>query len=151
MRLPTSYTQRRAREDVTMTPMIDVVFLLLVFFVWTASFQAVEYVLPSQISEPARPAGAPADAPPPPEADFQEVVVRILWQDGRCRWLVNSQPVNNLADLRQRIAAIYQIVPEAPLVIHPDQATPLGRVIDVYDLTRQVGFEKVQFAVEEDV
>ncbi len=32
-----------------MTPMIDVVFLLLVFFVWTASFQAAEQVLPSHL------------------------------------------------------------------------------------------------------
>ena len=44
---------RRAGDidiDKAMTPMIDVVFLLLVFFVWTASFQIIEHVLPSKMS-----------------------------------------------------------------------------------------------------
>ena len=36
--------------NTAMTPMIDVVFLLLVFFVWTASFQTIEYVLDSQVA-----------------------------------------------------------------------------------------------------
>ena len=41
MKRPSPYVDRRgdASMDSTMTPMIDVVFLLLVFFVWTASFQ----------------------------------------------------------------------------------------------------------------
>ena len=50
----TSPLIRRGSEndiDSAMTPMIDVVFLLLVFFVWTASFQVVEFVLPSNMSE----------------------------------------------------------------------------------------------------
>ena len=37
---------RRDSLEIKMTPMIDVVFLLLIFFVWTASFQVVEYLLP---------------------------------------------------------------------------------------------------------
>ena len=48
---------RRAGDidiDKAMTPMIDVVFLLLVFFVWTASFQIIEHVLPSKRSEQQR-------------------------------------------------------------------------------------------------
>jgi biopolymer transport protein ExbD len=35
------------RPDVMMTPMIDVVFLLLVFFLATASFDRLEQILPS--------------------------------------------------------------------------------------------------------
>ncbi|MEO8496389.1 MAG: biopolymer transporter ExbD, partial [Planctomycetota bacterium] len=38
MRRPSIFTERREPLDVKMTPMIDVVFLLLIFFVWTASF-----------------------------------------------------------------------------------------------------------------
>ena len=63
--------------NTAMTPMIDVVFLLLVFFVWTASFQTIEYVLDSQVI-----AAQGTDATEPVESspltDFSEdIVVRI--------------------------------------------------------------------------
>ena len=64
--------------DAAMTPMIDVVFLLLVFFVWTASFQIIEQILPSQMS--AQLGAEPTEVnEPPPEADFENVVIRIGW------------------------------------------------------------------------
>ena len=55
MRKPSQYVQTGAATDIdsAMTPMIDVVFLLLVFFVWTASFQIIEQVMPSQLSQAA--------------------------------------------------------------------------------------------------
>ena len=149
MRRPSIFTDRRAALDVKMTPMIDVVFLLLVFFVWTASFRIVEYVLPSQVSEPA--AGAAGNSnDPPPEADFHDVVIRIFWRQGAARWRVNDQEFESLAAVRSKLKDIYAVLHEAPLTIHPDDETPLGYVIDVYDVTRQVGFEKVQFAVADD-
>ena len=42
--------QRRA-VSLNMTPMIDVIFLLLVFFLATSSFQVVEKLLPSSVSK----------------------------------------------------------------------------------------------------
>ena len=51
MKLPARSTSGSG-YDIPMTPMIDVVFLLLVFFVWTASFQLVENRLPGAIAPP---------------------------------------------------------------------------------------------------
>ena len=52
MKLPSSVVSRDRDTDMnsTMTPMIDVVFLLLIFFVWTASFQVIEHVMKSEMS-----------------------------------------------------------------------------------------------------
>ena len=44
MKRPSIFNGSRRELEIKMTPMIDVVFLLLVFFVWTASFHAVEYL-----------------------------------------------------------------------------------------------------------
>ena len=49
MRRPTYHRDSHGRLDVKMTPMIDVIFLLLIFFVCTASFRAAEEVLPAQM------------------------------------------------------------------------------------------------------
>ena len=89
MRRPSIFTDRREPLDVKMTPMIDVVFLLLIFFVWTASFHIVEHILPSSVSEIIGNDSLSPNEPPPPEADFHDVIVRVLWSDGRvklARW-----------------------------------------------------------------
>ncbi len=49
MKIPHSLAGRR-EFSVSMTPMIDVVFLLLIFFVCKASFQIAEAVLPSPLA-----------------------------------------------------------------------------------------------------
>ena len=147
MRRPSIYVQRRQPLDVKMTPMIDVVFLLLVFFVWTASFQIAERVLPSNVSETIASKSTSVQLPPPPEADFHEVVVQILWSDKGPQWLINEQPCQDIGEIQQRLSAIFAASAEAPVIIQPDPDTPLGYVIQVYDVSRLVGFEKVQFAV----
>lgn len=150
MRRESVYTQRRSELDVKMTPMIDVVFLLLVFFVWTASFHIAEHLLPSSVS--AIRGTEPTDqATPPPEDDFDDVVIRIHWLDTGPGWRVNEEPMTTLDDVRASLAGIASVKPDAPVILHPDENVPLGHVIDVYDVTRLEGFDKVQFAASEEI
>lgn len=151
MRRPSPYQARRGETDVKMTPMIDVIFLLLVFFVWTASFQAVEHVLPSRLSAATGTQPADPSEPPPPAEDFEDVVVRIRWNGGRIVWQINETPLDNLAEVQRRLDVVARIKPDAPVIVHPDPPVPLGEVIDVYDRARRVGFRKVQFATSEDL
>jgi biopolymer transport protein ExbD len=148
MRRPT-YTTRRTPVDLQLTPMIDCVFLLMVYFIWSSSFNIAEQSLPSQLSA-ASGSGTPStETPPPPEADFEDVVVRILWQGATPTWTLNDAPVPSLAALRQSLTQVARIKRDAPVILHPDPDVPLGSVIDVYDISRDVGFEKVQFAVSQ--
>jgi biopolymer transport protein ExbD len=149
MRRTSIYTQRGSME-IKMTPMIDVVFLLLVFFVWTASFQIVEQILPSNLSVAA--GTEPTDATePPPVKDFPDVVIRVTWNGRQPSWQVNGIPLANLDEVRSRLQQISQIKTDAPVILHPDKNVPLGHVIDVYDLARLARFQKVQFAASEKI
>jgi biopolymer transport protein ExbD len=151
MRRPSPYVGRREELEIKMTPMIDVVFLLLVFFVWTASFQIVEQVLPSALSEVSGSLPADPAEPPPVEEDFDRVVVRVMWSEGEPIWRINQIRVGSLPQVRSRLEAIARIKVNVPLILHPDGDVPLGAVIDLYDLTRLVGFQEIQFAASEDV
>ena len=132
--------------DAAMTPMIDVVFLLLVFFVWTASFQIIEQILPSQMS--AQMGAEPSELDePPPEADFDNVVIRISWNEGQPAWQLNDVPVESIDQLNAQLAAISAVKIDAPVILHPDQVVPLGNVIEVYDLSKLAGFQQISFAV----
>ncbi len=151
MRRPSIFNERRGDVDVKMTPMIDVVFLLLVFFIWTASFHIVEQVLPSSVSAQHGTDPTSTDEPPPPDEDFEDIVIRILWTDDRPAWRINDEPSASLADVQSTLQTIARIKPDAPVILHPDSDVPLGHVIDAYDVTRLEGFDEVQFAASERI
>src|SRR5205814_9545565 len=97
MRLPTYDQTDRGRIDVKMTPMIDVVFQLLIFFVCTVSFQALEEVLPTHL----RASGGSGSVMLDKELlELEDVIVRAVRQDGRTRWRLNDRGFDRLADLR---------------------------------------------------
>jgi biopolymer transport protein ExbD len=148
MRAPSTYTRQRTGLDIPMTPLIDVVFQLLVFFLLTASFQTAEHLLPSRVSAPQASGADALPETPPPEADFHEVVVRILWANAAPAWQISGQALASLEDVHRTLAAIARVKTDAPVILHPDPEVPLGHVIDVYDVTRRVGFPSVQFAAQ---
>jgi len=150
MRLPDSNSRRGRELEIKLTPMIDVVFLLLVFFIWNAQLQKVEYVLPSQLSVAAGNQEAKS-MEPLPEADFDDVVVRIHWLNEQPSWSINDNPVASLAQLQERLRIIQEIKRDAPVILHPDKQVPLGHVIDVYDRSRSAGFDRIQFAASQPI
>jgi biopolymer transport protein ExbD len=144
MRIPSSFRER-AGVELQLTPMIDCVFLLMVYFIWSSSFAVAELSLPSRLS--AQTSGSDARSiGAPPEADFESVVVRVLWIGGQPAWTINDAPQASLAQVRQTLTAIARIQHDVPVIIDPASDVPLGDVIDAFDLTRLAGFSKVQFA-----
>ena len=149
MKRPSIFNGTRRELEIKMTPMIDVVFLLLVFFVWTASFHAVEYLLPSSLSQQQGTAQTNNPEEPPPEIEFEDIVVRIAYVDNQPAWSVNGQPIQSLTEVRDRLALVADIKIDSPVILHPDESVPVGNVIDVYDATRMAGFTQIQFAIAE--
>jgi biopolymer transport protein ExbD len=149
MRTPSTFTARRTPIDLQLTPMIDVVFLLLVFFIWTSSFTIAEQSLPSQLSPQLSGSGTSIDTVPEPIEDFEPLVVRLFVADGRVAWTLRDVPMPSLAQLRAALVTAARIKRDAPVILHPDPDVPLGDVIDVYDIARLADFEKVQFAASD--
>ena len=148
MKLPSALHSNRADVDMnsTMTPMIDIVFLLLIYFVWTVTFISVEKVLSSEIS--AQTGSDPVEQVDPlPEDDFDNIVIRILWDGVEPAWTVNEVPAGTVVEVEERLTAVFAIQPAATVIVHPDPVVPLGNVIEVYDASKKTGFEKVSFAV----
>jgi biopolymer transport protein ExbD len=148
MRRPPCHHDQRGRLDVKMTPMIDVIFLLLIFFVCTASFHSPEKVLPTRLSLPgAIHSDVPID---PQQLDLEEIVVEVLWRnvEGRWRaqWQINDRDYTRLAEVRAVLAAVRQLKSDLPVILDVEPDVPMEDVIDVYDLCREVGLERVQFA-----
>jgi len=127
-----------------MTPMIDVIFLLLIFFICTASFQPPEEILPTRLSLPG---DIESDLPIDPEVlDLDQIVVKVLWRAGRAQWQINQVDYDRLAQVRAVLGEVKKVKVDLPVILDVDPPVPMENVIDVYDLCRGVGLERVQFA-----
>jgi biopolymer transport protein ExbD len=137
----------KQRGDQLMTPLIDVVFLLLIFFVCTASFQIAEFSLPTNLAV----AGA-VEVPvePPTEQPLERIVIKLQGGAGAVAWLVNERPYATVDGVRQVLAALAQVDASLPVVLDSAGEVPLGDVIDTYDICRLSGFATVQFATSVD-
>ena len=144
MHIPHSSTLQRP-FSVSMTPMIDVVFLLLIFFVCTASFQIPEAILPSPLTLPGATA---ADSTPKPEPDLERLLIAVSQLDDEIQLTLNGQQVPTFARLSELLTALAGVDTELPVLLDIAGETPLGMVIDVYDRCRLVGFRRIQFVAE---
>jgi len=128
---------RRRREldqsEVNLTPMLDVVFIMLIFFIVTASF--------------VKEAGIEVTRPPAATATRQErgnIIVAItadnqIWIDRRA---VNAK------SLRANIERLHAENPQGAVVIQADEKSENGLLVRVMDAARQAGITNVSLAAE---
>lgn len=116
-------------NEVNLTPMLDVVFIMLIFFIVTTSFIKESGV---EIERPDASAATPR-----PEA---QVLVAItpegaVWVDGK--------PVDTHR-IGQQVAGM--LSDEGTVVIQADRASTTGLLIEVMDRLKQAGVEQVAVA-----
>ena len=134
-----------------MTPMIDVVFLLLVFFLWTSSFEQPEFAMPSAFAEPASAGRSTTVTEVPPEP-LDEIIIRLRDQGGGQPPAIqmNEQTFASTAALAARLRAILDLGVLPPVIIDPDESIKIGAAIEIYDLARQIGFERVMLTASSE-
>ena len=120
-------------EDINLTPMLDVVFILLIFFIVTANF----------IKEP----GLEDNRPDAETSNIQEnaaILIAIgatndIWIDGR------------RVDVRQVKANITKLLadnPQGSVVIQADEKAQADAIIQVMDQSREAGVYAISLASE---
>jgi biopolymer transport protein ExbD len=139
---------RRRELEISMTPMIDVIFLLLVFFISTSSFQIAEKLLPSGVSE-IKPAAGVDDSQPPPDItteSLEQVIVKISNASGAALVTLNGQPLSQFDELQSRLIAVAEVNPATPVIIDPGSEIKAKHVVTAYDWARAAGLTSVYLA-----
>lgn len=141
----------QTKIEFSMTPMIDVIFLLLVFFLATSSFQVIEKLLPSTVSQ-WNSASGPENVPPPEQVQemLDQVVVKLRSNGQLIEVELNGSPLSNFAELRGRLRSIAELQPGLPVIVDPEPSIPAGQVIKAYDWARSVGLSRVYLATRPD-
>lgn len=126
--------RKRVRRDVTVdiTPLVDVVFLMLIFFMVSTSFKvasSLKLELPASHSQEQL-------------NDVKEVVISI---DAAGHYYVGDEQVAD-ADLRKRILNATKGDPNMRVVLRADAESRHKRVVHALDVLRQLGMGKVSIA-----
>jgi len=147
MRAPVNRTTQSA--ELQMTPMIDVVFLLLIFFLWTSSFEKPEGELASGLAMTATGSAAPATEVTPDQPLDELVITLAAAPPSSITIQMNDQPLSGQEELKTRLAQIVAIGAQPPVIIVPRPEVTMGDAIAVYDVAVSSGLERVLFSAHE--
>ncbi len=127
-------TPLTANPGVPLTPMIDVVFLLLCFFVTSQIFAQWETEIDVALPTAAT-GGMPQRLP-------GEVIINVR-ADGAT--VVNGQTLDD-AQLRSMMDRLVELFPGQPVLLRADKSTAYEHVVRVLDTCRQADIWNISFA-----
>jgi biopolymer transport protein ExbD len=130
--------QQGDEPEVNLTPLIDVVFILLLFFMVSTTFQRESEI---KIELPEASA-----APVEEDKDVLEIII-----DAEGRYFIDEQQVVNteLETLKKAIQKLRGDQTEIPVVIRADRATPYEAVVRAMDATSQLGLVHMSLATSQ--
>ena len=119
-------------EEIDLTPMLDVVFIMLIFFIVTATF----------VKEIGLDVNSPDKNQNVKDADKQSIVVQITNRD---RIRIRGRDIDFRA-VRANIERLHAENPDAPVVVQPHPDSTTETMIHVMDSDRQAGVYSVSIA-----
>ena len=120
-------------SDINVTPLVDVMLVLVVILIITAPLLASSVRLDLPKSEAARPSDAPA---------FVSVVL-----DKGGQAFVDDRPATN-EQLAQRLAAAAKANPRTEIQLRADAGVPYGRVVEVMGAAQKAGLNRIGFVAD---
>ena len=128
-------SRKRDEAEINITPMLDIVFIMLIFFIVTTSF----------VSEFGIDVNRPTNAPVQEQDQDEIIAVRI---DENDRIYVQERLVD-VRSVRANIESGLALQPEAAVVVIADRLADAGLLVRVVDQARVAGAEKVSLAARE--
>lgn len=132
---------RRLQEEpdtIQMAPLIDIVFLTLVFFMTTAVYSTLESEIDIQLPT--------ASAATASERVQGEIYINLR-ENGE---IVVNNKVMDLEELGSVLKRVADYFPGGAVIIRGDNQAMLGRAIAILDLCKDADIQNVSFAVVKD-
>ena len=149
-------TVEPTRMQLNLTSMIDVIFLLLIYFVITASFSADEGILTAKLPEGT---GKPSEVPKPPERPIR-IRLASLRSPIECRIELAGlgRSPRSFGELHTLLAGMQlndrnpsgAFKPDNPVIIEPDRHVRWQHVVNAFNAAIRARFLNVSFAQATD-
>ena len=130
----------RPMSDINVTPLVDVVLVLLVIFMLATPLMASRLAL--ELPSAKTPA---ASAPAEPVAEPEAFVSLSVDAQGQMYW--DDQPIDT-DTLRQRLQATAERNPHTELQLRADRSVPYGRVVQLLAQAQAAGLSRLGFVAD---
>ncbi len=128
------HAQKNDEEtEINMTPMLDIVFIMLIFFIVTAVF--------------VKEAGINVIKPAAESARIQKQVSILIAVTPNDLVYINREPVDPTS-VRAVIEKLHSENPKGTIAIQADEKAKAGIVMAVYDAVREAGVPRIALATE---
>jgi len=131
---------RQHKPEIQMSALIDIVFLLLLFYAVTTTFvtdERLKLKLPE--AETAEDAGVSRDERPP---EVKVAADGTIWIDDR---------IVPESELKNRIRQLVERAPDDGIILKGDKGADYGVVVHVLDVARKVGAKGIQMSADKPV
>ena len=125
--------KKKRRVLLNIPSLIDVMFLLLIFFMVTSTF----------MEQP----GMKLELPSAESAEVARVEKLVLYISSDDEVVFNGQPVA-LDDLEETMLAALSDIEDRTLVLNADKSVQHGTVIRVMDIAKKIGLEKLVIGIK---
>lgn len=123
-------TPPRARKpSINITPLIDVMFLLLIFFMVSSTFR--DYL------------GIDVDLPSAANAASQDADVHRIVVDRDGRYFLGTETPKSEAELKSALQELINANEEATFILEADENASFGAVLRAIDIAKTVGGERL--------
>jgi biopolymer transport protein ExbD len=122
-------------KSIDMTPMLDIVFIMLIFFIVTTSF--------------VRESGIDVNKPQASSAKTEKKANIIIAITSRGEIWIDKRPIDIRA-LRTTVEKLHADTPEGTVVISADKKAHTGVLVAVMDQVKLAGIEKISIGAESD-
>jgi len=129
-----SESRERIRPVLPLAAMVDVLFLLLIFFMTTSVFREQEAMLDVELPT--------AESAEPGDRVTTRIVITVT-EDNRIYLGERVIPIN---ELRTTLRQLAQEFPRETLIIRGDRDANFGLVVTVMDLAKEAGIRNVSVA-----
>ena len=128
---------RQHKPEIQMSPLIDIVFLLLLFYAVTTTFVSDERLkLKLPEAKTAEDAGISREEKPP---EVKVAADGTIWIDDR---------IVPESELENRIRQLVERAPDDGIILKGDKDADYGVVVHVLDVARSVGAKMIQMSAE---
>ncbi|MCC6488942.1 MAG: biopolymer transporter ExbD [Candidatus Hydrogenedentes bacterium] len=138
---PAVEEKRKVRASLDLTPLIDVVFNLIIFFMLSSTFVVQSSI---QIETPV--------AEGSESLEQKDVSITLQFgeggPDGEGRVYLDNEEILDWGDLSTRLSEVMTANPKAMLLIRPDARIETGRLVRVLGIATSVGVERYGIAAE---